>query len=167
MTAACEAHTEPRPRRELERARPRTPVRGPPNDGATGLPLQLPAPHRRADEPQSPRADRRADPRLRTAADDLRPPASTPQRVHPADPPHPALRADQRGTPTGRLLHQDLHADPQPIPRRTRPHTSTRDQRPITTRQLLASVRTRHREHNQSGRYRDLKVDSFVNPSTT
>src|SRR5450755_1833562 len=89
MTAACEAHTEPRPRRELERARPRTPVRGPPNDGATGLPLQLPAPHRRADEPQSPRADRRADPRLPAAADDLRPPASTPQRVHPADPPHP------------------------------------------------------------------------------
>src|SRR5450755_574818 len=59
-----------------------------------------------------------------------------------------------------------LDADPQPIPRQTRPHTSTRDQRPITTRQLLASVRTRHREHNQSGRYRGLKVDSFVNPST-
>jgi hypothetical protein len=33
---------------------------------------------------------------------------------------HP-LRADQRGTPTGRLSHQDLHPDGQPLPRRTRP----------------------------------------------
>jgi len=30
-------------------------------------------------------------------ADDLRPTAPAPQRVHPADPSHPALRADQRG----------------------------------------------------------------------
>ena len=44
-------------------------------------------------------------------------PAATPQRVHPADPPHPTLRTHTRGTPTGRLLHQDLHADRQPIPR--------------------------------------------------
>jgi hypothetical protein len=34
-----------------------------------------------------------------------------------------ALGADQRWTPTGRLLHEDLHADRQPVPRRTRSHT--------------------------------------------
>jgi hypothetical protein len=31
-------------------------------------------------------------------------------------PPHPAIRTDQRGTSTGRLSHQDLHADRQPPP---------------------------------------------------
>ena len=138
----------------------------PQNDGAARLPVLLPAPVRRADEPHTARADRRADPRLRRAADDLRPPAPAPQRVHPADPPHPTLRAHQRGTPTGRLLHQDLHADRQPIPRRTRPRTPQRDRRPITTRHLVARVRTRNRGQNQTGRYRGLKDDSFVNPST-
>ena len=97
---------------------------------------------RRPDKPQSPRAHRRADPRLRAAADDLRPAAPTPQRVHPANPPHPPLRADQRGIPTGRLLHQDLHADRQPVPRRTRSHPPQRDRHPLTTRQLLARLRT-------------------------
>ena len=100
------------------------------------------------------------------AADDLRPAAPAPQRVHPADPPHPTLRAHQRGTPTGRLLHQDLHADPQPIPRRTRPRPPRRDRHPLTTRQLLARVRVRDRRQNQTRRYRGLKDDSFVNPST-
>jgi hypothetical protein len=30
----------------------------------------------------------------------------------------------------------------------------------------MARVRTRDRRQNQTGRYRDLKDDSFVNPST-
>src|ERR1035438_8361097 len=111
--------------------RPRPAVRRTQNDGATRLPVLLPTPVRRPDEPYTARADRRADPRLRTAADDLRPTASTPQRVHPADPALSALPPDQRGTPTGRLLHQDLHADRQPVPRRTRSHTPQRDRRPI------------------------------------
>ena len=46
------------------------------------------------------------------------------------------------------------------------PALPSRDRRPITTRQLLARVRTRDRGQNQTGRYRGLKDDSFVNPST-
>ena len=46
------------------------------------------------------------------------------------------------------------------------PTLPSRDRHPITTRQLLARVRTRHRRQNQTGRYRGLKDDSFVNPST-
>ena len=99
------------------------------------------------------RADRRTDPRLHRAADDLRPPAPAPQRVHPADPPHPAPRAHPRGTPTGRLLHQDLHADRQPQPRRTRPRPPKRDRQTITARRLLPRIRRRHRGQNQTGRY--------------
>jgi hypothetical protein len=38
----------------------------PDSDGATGLPVQLPAPHRRADEPLTARADRRVDHRRST-----------------------------------------------------------------------------------------------------
>ena len=47
--------------------------------------------------------------------------------VHPADPPHQALRAHQRRTPTGRLPHQDLHPDrqPPPWPNSTRPSPPT------------------------------------------
>src|SRR5262249_50714957 len=92
--------------------RPRTTVRGTPHDGAARLPLQLPAPLRRTDKPLAARTDRRTDPRLHRTADDLRPATPAPQRVHPADPPHPPLPAHPRGTPTGRVLHQDLHADP-------------------------------------------------------
>ncbi|MGO9900170.1 MAG: hypothetical protein ACLP0J_10865 [Solirubrobacteraceae bacterium] len=100
---------------------------------------------RRIDEQEPARADRRPDHRLQRQTDDLRPTASTTQGVHPADPPHPALRADQRGTTTGRLLHQDLHAHPQPLPRRTRPTAPSRDRQPITTRKSLARLRERRR----------------------
>ena len=138
----------------------------PQNDGAARLPVQLPAPVHRADEPHSPRADRRADPRLRRAADDLRPPAPTPQRVHPADPPHPTLRADQRGTPTGRLLHQDLHADPQPSPRRTRSRAPRRDRRAITD-SPAHGARSNARSRTKSNRpHSRPEVDSFMNSST-
>src|ERR1035437_6910893 len=130
-----------RARRHDARARgaaihPRRPTRTRPtirraaHDGAARLRVLLPAPVRRHHEPQPARADRRTDPGIRRAADDLRPAASAPQRFHPAHPPQPTLRADQRGIPTGRLLHQDLHANRQPIPRRTRPHPPRGEPRP-------------------------------------
>ena len=133
------------------------------HDGAARLPVLLPAPIRRPDEPLPARADRRAHPRLQPAADDLRPAALTPQRLDPADPPHPALRADQRGTPTGRLPHQDLHADRQPLPKRTRSQPPARDRRPGPARQSLASLRARPPRPNHAGRNRGLKHDSSVN----
>ncbi len=46
------------------------------------------------------------------------------------------------------------------------PTLPSRDRRPITARQLLARVRTRDRRQNQTGRYRGLKDDPSVNPST-
>ncbi len=53
------------------------------------------APVRWADQPHPARAGCRTDPRLQRAANDLRPQAPATQRVHPADPQHPTLRADQ------------------------------------------------------------------------
>jgi hypothetical protein len=71
-------------------------------------------------------------------------------------PPLPTLRADQGGTPTGRLLHQHLHADRQPRPRQTRPHTPARGRQPHPTRHRLAGIRARTRRQDQTGRYRRL-----------
>jgi hypothetical protein len=69
--------------------------------------------------------------------------------VHPADPPHPAIPADQPGTPTGRLFHQDLHADRHPIRGRARPRAARHNRRPGAAGQSLASIRARTPRHNR------------------
>src|SRR3974377_87652 len=91
------------------RARPA--LRGPQGDGAPRLPVLLPAPLPRPDEPPPTPNGRRADRRLHPAADDLRPTPPTAQRPHPTNPEKPALRADRPRTDDRRLLHQDLRAD--------------------------------------------------------
>jgi hypothetical protein len=137
--------------------RPRPALRRSAHDGAARLPVLLPAPVRRPDEPLPARADRRAHPQLHRAADDLRPAAPTPQTVHPADPPHPAIRAHQRGTPTGRLSHQDLHADRQPLPGRARPRPARRHRAAHPTRPSLANVRASTPSPHRSGTHHALK----------
>jgi hypothetical protein len=90
-------------------------------------------------------------------ADDLRLAASARQLFHPEHPPQPRIGADQRGIPTGRLLHHDLHANRQPIPRRPRPHPPRRDRQPHRHRPNLASLRTRTQRQNRGRRPHCLK----------
>lgn len=71
----------------------------------------------------------------------LAPPAA--QGLRPPHPTHPALRADQRGPAARRLLHEDLHADPQPLARRTRPEAARGRRTADTARASVARVRTR------------------------
>ena len=73
--------------------RPRTALRRTAHDGAARLPVLLRAPVRRTDQPQPARADRRTDPGLRRAPDDLRPAPPTPQRPDPPHRTHPHIRA--------------------------------------------------------------------------
>ena len=56
-----------------------------------------------------------------------------------------------------RLLHEDPHADRQPLTRRTRPRPPRHDRAPLTTGPRLARLRTSARRPNQTGRYRGLK----------
>ena len=138
--------------------RPRTAVRRAPHDGAARLPVLLPAPVRRADEPHTARADRRADPRLQRAADDLRPAAPTPQRVHPAGSPAPsATSSPARDADWPSSSPRPTRGSSTPPSPNSTPHSPTEiaTRSPLAT--LLARVRTRDRRQNQTGRYRGLK----------
>jgi hypothetical protein len=99
--------------------------------------------------------------------DDLRP---APPAAQGPDPPHPtlaALPAHQRGSAPGRLLHEDLHTDPLPSARRTRPRTPRRDRATHRARTTLARLRTRPRRPDRRRRDHGLKLDPSVTIRTT
>ena len=136
---------------------PRPQVRGPPRDGAAGQPVRLRAPLPRADQPQPARVGRRTHPRLQLTPGHLRPAPPTAQGPHPPRPTLPALRADRPRPHDRRLLHQDLHADRQPIARRAGPPPARPDRPHHRPRQALAPIPTRARRPNQTGRHRGPK----------
>ena len=114
---------------------------------------------------RSPRADRRADPRLRTACDhDLRRLRRKGfiQRI----PRTQRYELTSEGRRLAVFFTKTYTRILNPSLAELDPALPSQDRRSITTRHLLARLRTRNRGQNQAGRYRGLKDDSFVNPST-
>ncbi len=72
-------------------------------------------------------------------------------------PKKPALRADRRRQADRRLLHQDLHANRQPLTRRARPPPTARDRTARTPRARLARIRASPRHPHRRGSHHDLK----------
>jgi hypothetical protein len=106
---------------------------------------------------RGPRARRRPDPRPHAAPGDPRPTPPAPQGPHPPRRALATLRAHRPRPHDRRLVHQHLHADPEPLARRARPPPARPDRPHHRARPALARIRTRARRPHQTGRHRGPK----------